>query len=379
MLNFTRKSTCMRILMAFAALFIFSGVVAQFSNRLIIGTYTQTGSEGIYVAEFDPSSGKLSLLDSISANNPSYLCIAPNGRNVYAVSETAADKPGSVLAFDFNASEGRLKLLNVQGSGGDHPCFISMDAMGRYVVVANYSGGSLSILPVNKMGTLKPAVQVIQRRGSGPNTQRQEKSHVHQVFFAPKQKHVVVADLGTDEVVAYPFDPKKPQPLDTNKVKRIKLEGGAGPRHAVFHPTKPIFYVIEELSGQVSVHAFNKKSIAKLQTVVSDTISRQSGSADIHISPDGRFLYASNRADANNICIFSIRESDGRLERIGCVPVQGLTPRNFVIHPSGQWLLVANQQSNQVVVFERDPQSGWIRPNGQVLNLPAPVCLVFSP
>lgn len=353
---------------------------AQSYATLVIGTYTKTGSHGIYSAAFDTLSGKITLLDSVSASNPSYLCLAPNGRNLYAVSETASDKPGSVLAFDFNTETGGIKLLNVQSSGGDHPCYVAINNLGNYVVVANYTGGSLAILPVDKMGTLKPAVQVIQRFGSGPNTQRQEKSHVHQAQFSPLQTHVVINDLGTDEVVAYPINTKKKKALllDTSKVKKIKLSPGSGPRHLAFHPSKPVFYLMGELSGRVSVHTFGKKRIAWLQTIESDTISAQPGSADIHVSPDGKFLYASNRANANNIAIYSINQSDGRLKFIGSQPVKGLVPRNFVIHPSGKWLLVANQASNNIVVFKRDMETGLLTDAGVQLNLPTPVCLVFS-
>jgi 6-phosphogluconolactonase len=362
----------------FPLYFIYSFVSAQQSTQLVIGTYTNTGSHGIYTANFDSLTGRIVLVDSVSANNPSYLCIAPNGRNVYAVSETAADKPGSVLSFDYNSSTGKLKLLNVQSSGGDHPCFISIDAMSKYVAVANYSGGTLALLPIEKMGTLKAPIQVIQRRGSGPNTQRQEKSHVHQAIFSPKQNHVVVADLGTDEIVGYKFDGRKPVPLDTLKPKKIKVSPGAGPRHMAFHPTRPVFYVMEEMSGKVSVHIFNKKRIAWIQVIEADTISTQPGSADIHVSPDGRFLYASNRAQANSITIFSISQNTGKLTRIGHQPVMGITPRNFVIHPSGKWLLVANQNSNNIVVFKRDAATGMLSPSGEELKLPSPVCLAFG-
>ncbi|MCU0404686.1 MAG: lactonase family protein [Chitinophagaceae bacterium] len=359
-------------------LFCLSKVFAQQFTPLVIGTYTQTGSHGIYTANFDTASGRIVLLDSISASNPSYLCISPNGRNVYAVSETAADKPGSVLSFDYNSLTGKLKLLNAQSSGGDHPCFISIDALSKYVAVANYSGGTLALLPIDKMGTLKPPVQVIQRRGSGPDKRRQEKPHVHQAIFSPKQNHVVIADLGTDEIVGYKINTKKPLPLDTLKTKKIKVAPGAGPRHIAFHPSKPVFYVMEEMSGKVSVHIFGKKRIAWIQVIESDTISTQPGSADIHVSPDGRFLYASNRADANSVTIFSIGQNNGKLTRVGQQSTGGITPRNFVIHPSGNWLLVANQNSNNIVVFHRDNSTGLLNPTGEELKLPSPVCLAFG-
>jgi 6-phosphogluconolactonase len=318
------------------------------------------------------------LADSVAASNPSYLCIAPSGSKVYAISEDASRLGGSVAAYDFNSSTAKLKEINRQPTGGNHPCFVSIDAKATFIAVANYTGGSASMLPINAAGGLLPSVQVIQKTGSGPLIARQEKPHVHQTVFSPKQDYLLVADLGTDEITAYPYHYKKAQPLDTQNVIKVKLSGGAGPRHIVFHPVRPIFYVNEELSGKVSVHAFNKKNISLLQTIENDTISSHPGSADIHISPDGKFLYASNRADANNISIFKVNESDGRLTRIGSQPVLGISPRNFVIHPSGKWLLVANQVSNQVVVFSRDIQTGLLTPAGKTLNLPTPVCLVFA-
>ena len=353
-------------------------VFAQNEANLLIGTYTNTGSHGLYTVRFNNQTGQLMLVDSAKADNPSYLCIAPSGKKIYALSENAGTNPGSISAYNFDAPSGKLSFINTQVTGGDHPCFVSMDPKGKFLAVANYTGGSVTMMPVHSSGALVPYSQIIQHRGSGPNKQRQEKPHVHQAIFSPKQKFIVVTDLGTDEVKAYPYNRKKVQPLDTLKVKNIRLAPGSGPRHLVFHPTKPIFYVMEEMSGKVSVFTFNKQTIASLQSIECDTISKQPGSADIHISPDGKFLYASNRADANTITIFSVNNSDGRLQRIGSQPVMGAGPRNFVIHPSGKWLLVANQRTNNIVVFACDPLTGLLGQTGTGLNLPAPVCLVFT-
>jgi len=351
---------------------------AQTETTLLIGTYTNSGSHGIYVARFNEQTGQLTMVDSAKADNPSYLCIAPSGKKVYALSENGGTNPGSISAFNFDPPSGKLSFINSQITGGDHPCFLSIDPKEKFLAVANYSGGSVCMMPLHSSGALMPYSQLIQHYGSGPNVQRQEKPHVHQAIFSPKQNYVVVNDLGTDEVKAYAFNSNNTQPLDTQKVIKIHTDPGSGPRHLVFHPAKPIFYVMEELSGKVSVHAFNKHSIASLQTIECDTISRQTGSADIHISPDGKFLYASNRADANTITIFSVNGTDGRLQRIGSQPVQGIGPRNFVIHPSGKWLLVANQKTNNIVVFARDAQTGILKQTGTGTSLPTPVCLVFA-
>jgi 6-phosphogluconolactonase len=197
-------------------------------------------------------------------------------------------------------------------------------------------------------------------------------------MFAPKQKFVVVADLGTDMVKAYVFNAKSTLPIDTSKEISIKLPGGAGPRHIAFHPKKPVFYVMSELNGMVSVHAFTKRNISILQRVKADSISKQPGSADIHVSADGKFLYASNRAEANNISVFSISAFDGRLTGVGQQSTLGKTPRNFCLDPTGKFLLAANQNSNNIVVFRIDPLTGMPVPTGQTLSIPSPVCIVFG-
>lgn len=352
---------------------------AQDYNRLLIGTYTNGGSHGIYVAAFNPETGALQVVDSVSAVNPSFLCLAPNGRNVYAVSETGNGRPGGVYAFDYNSETGKLKLLNAQSSEGESPCYISMDAMGRFVGVANYSGGSLALLPVDRMGMLKPAVQTIQRFGSGPLKQRQEKSHVHQAIFSPKNNFVAIADLGTDEWVAYPFKPSQHPILDTSKAKSKKMAGGAGPRLMAFHPALKRVYIIEELSGKVSVFKLKGGSLRLLQTIASDTISKQPGSAHIQISPYGRFLYTSNRASANTLTGFKIDDKTGRLSFIGSWSSGGLAPRNFTIHPSGKWLLAANQNSNEITLFSIDGQTGLLSQFPQKTVLSMPVCLIWAP
>jgi len=351
---------------------------SQTEATLLIGTYTNSGSHGIYVARFNEQTGQITIADSAKADNPSYLCIAPSGKKVYALSENAGTNPGSVSAFNFDAPSAKLSFINTQVTGGDHPCFLSIDAKGKFLAVANYSGGSVTMMPVDGSGALLPFSQLVQHYGKGTNPQRQEKPHVHQSVFSPKQNFVVVNDLGLDEVRAYAFNSKRDQPLDTQKVVKIRTAPGSGPRHLVFHPSKPIFYVMEEMSGKISVFAFNKHSIASLQTIECDTISKQPGSADIHMSPDGKFLYASNRADANTITIFSVGGSDGRLQRIGSQPVGGKGPRNFVMHPSGNWLLVANQYTSNIIVFARDAQTGMLKQTGTGTSLPTPVCLVFA-
>ena len=362
-------------------LLLLSGILhAQSSLPLYIGTYTNTGSHGVYVARFDTATGVIRVTDSIAADNPSYLALNAAGNRLYAVNENGGSKPGAVSSYQYDATAGRWLPLNTSPvpSGGDHPCYISLNSKGSYAVVANYSGGSLTVLPIAPDGRLLAPEQVVQQYGSSVVAARQQAPHVHTAVFTPKENFVVMADLGTDMLKAYPFKPGKHPPLDTLKPIAFRASPGSGPRHIAFHPRLNVFYVLGELTGRVSVHGFNKKRIALLQSIAADTVSKQPGSADIHVSPDGRFLYASNRADANSLAVYRIDAGDGRLLPAGLVATGGRQPRNFTLDPSGRFLLVANQATNNIVVFRIDPQTGIPAPTGFELTLPTPVCLVFK-
>jgi len=352
----------------------------QESLTFYIGTYTNNGSYGIYVAQFNTVTGAITVTDSIAAENPSFLALNKAGNRIYAVTENGGDKIGGVSSYVKDEKTNKWGLLNATRipSGGDHPCYISLNSKENFLAVANYTGGSLSVLPIDDKGFVGNASQVIQHTGNSVIASRQSSPHVHTAIFAPKEKYLVVADLGTDMIKAYPFNAKNERPLDTNKVISIKLPAGAGPRHIAFHPSKPVFYVMGELNGMVSVHAFNKKNIAILQRAKADSFSKQPGSADIHVSADGKYLYASNRAESNNISVFSISPYDGKLNGVGQQSTLGTTPRNFSLDPTGKYLLAANQISNNIVVFRIDQQTGMPVPTGQSVQLPSPVCIVFE-
>lgn len=357
-------------------LLCYNAVSAQ-QQWLFAGTYTGTGSKGIYVYKFDPASGTATSVSSIACENPSYLALSADGNFLYSVTENGGDKPGSVSAFAFDKKTGELKLLNTQPSGGDHPCYVSVDTKNSWVAVANYTGGNFSMLPVSKDGSLQPAVQTIQHHGAGIVESRQKAPHVHMTIFSPEEKYVVVNDLGTDEVSAYSFKRKKDQPLDTTADIRLKMAAGAGPRHLEFNTSHKLVYVLEELSGKISVHHFTKNNVSLVQTIDADTTSSlpDKGSADIHMSPDGKFLYASNRGKANYISIYSIDPALGELKMIGTQSVLGLQPRNFVIDKTGNYLIVANQGSDNVVIFKRDTNTGLLSTRGNELSIPKPVCV----
>lgn len=348
-------------------------------NYLFIGTYTSGDSKGIYIYDFDSRTGKLSSIGyADSVENPSYLTTSANGKYLYAVNETGGEKPGSASSFSFNKKTGELKFLNAQPTSGDHPCYIDVTREGDFVVAGNYSGGNLALFPV-KEGRLQPAIQVIQHSGNGANKMRQEKAHVHATVFSPDNKYVLVPDLGIDKVMIYPFNKKAAQPLDKESAKAANINPGSGPRHISFHPNKKFVYLVEELSGMVTGFEFSNGMMNRIQTINAHPAdyTETKGSADIHISPDGKFLYASNRAASNTIGIFSIDETSGHLSSVGFQSTLGNTPRNFAIDPTGNFLLVANQQSNNIIVFKRDKTTGLLSETGITAEVPSPVCLKF--
>jgi 6-phosphogluconolactonase len=344
---------------------------------LFVGTYTSGASKGIYVYRFNPSTGNVSLASTIAAENPSYLALSPDGNNLYSVNENGGDKPGGVSSFAFDKSTGNLRLLNMQPSAGDHPCYISVDEKKQHVVAGNYSGGSLSIFPVAGNGSLEPASQIIVHAGKGADPKRQEKAHVHAVIFSPDQNRLFVPDLGLDKVLAYDYNPKATKPLNEMPEQHIKTSPGSGPRHLVFHPTRPFAYLVEELTGTVSAYRYDNGRLVFLQRLSSFAKGHkgEKGSADLHVSPDGRHLYVSNRGKVNNLAIFLIESSIGTLRLKGFQSTGGLTPRNFIIDPTGNFLLVANQNSNNITVFKRNSSSGMLTRLKNAIEVPNPVCL----
>lgn len=365
-----------------------SGFTQQY--YLFVGTYTEggpasgdnAGSKGIYVYKFDAASGEATPVSTIATDNPSYLAIAPDGKFLYSVNETNGAKPGSVSAFSFDRSTGSLTFLNKQLSGGADPCYVAVDARRKWLMVANYSGGSYSALPISADGWLRPSTETIQHSGSGPNKARQEKAHVHSTIFSPDEKYLVVADLGLDQLSVLRFNSRAAEnPLTPATDSTVTIAPGSGPRHISFSPVKPYVYLINELAGTVDAFHYSNGKFDLLQQVSShpDGYSGNIGSADIHVSPDGKFLYASNRGDANSLAIYSIDGGTGKLTLKGFQPTLGKTPRNFLIDPTGRWLLVANQNGKNVVIFRIDPQTGALTATGKQLEIPAPVCLKMEP
>lgn len=344
---------------------------------LFIGTYTNTGSKGIYVYNFDASTGKAQWVSNTEGVvNPSYLAIAPGNKFLYACTETATPNAGGVSAFRFNHTNGKLTFINKQSSGGDNPAYVSVDESGKWVIAGNYSGGSLSAFPVNSDGSIKPFSQLIQHTGLSINKDRQEKAHVHSTVFSPEGKYLFVPDLGMDKVMIYKFNSSAQKPLLSASPTSAATDPGSGPRHFIFNPDKKHAYLIEEMGGAVVAYNYKNGKLQEIQKIAThaDTAKGEFGSADIHLSPDGKFLYASNRGNENNIAIFSVSHSD-KLTIVGYQSTLGIKPRNFTIDPSGKYLLAANQQTNNIVIFKIDKTTGLLHYTGEQINIPQPVCL----
>jgi 6-phosphogluconolactonase len=361
-----------------ALYFLICIITSAQQHYLIAGTYTSGKSEGIYVFKFNSSDGTAKKISHIKISNPSFVAVSPNEQFVYSVQEDAADKGkgGAITAFSFNKKTGILTYINQQPTGGDHPCYVSVDKTGRWVAAGNYTSGNLSVFPVQENGGLGAFSTIIQHQGSGPDNVRQKSPHVHCTIFSPDNRFLYVPDLGIDKVMIYAFNEVTGK-LTAAKQPFAQSEPGAGPRHISFDPSNKYAYLIEELSGTVVTFKYINGKLKSRQRISSMPAGDSSfaGSADIHVSPDGKFLYASNRAAANNIAVFKINQKNGKLLLIAHQSTLGKTPRNFNFDPSGDFLLVANQDSDEIVIFKRDKITGLLTDTKNRIEAGKPVCL----
>ncbi len=351
---------------------------AQKEIYLLIGTYTGGKGEGIYVYKFNSSTGDNSFVSVAKTANPSYLAVSPNKKTVYAVNEVADSTRftvgGYIAAFAFNKNNGTLTELNKQPSGGKHPCYVTVDKTGRWIFAGNYSSGTVGVLHAKPNGDLDTLQQIVQHSGNGPNTQRQQGPHVHATVLSADNKYLYVPDLGIDKIMIYSFD----------KIKgRLKFKSAAaslpgnGPRHFEFAPNNKFAYLMEEMTGTVVCYKASNGNLKMQQRIsaLPKNFKGAVGSADIHISPDGKFLYCSNRGDANSISIFTINPADGKLTLSGHQSTLGKTPRNFNFDPSGNFLLVANQNTDDIIIFKVNKKSGRLTDTGKKILVGNPVCL----
>ena len=362
------------------------------NSLVFIGTYTHTTSDGIYVCRFDGDTGALEPVSSQMLNggaeNPSFLALHPNGRFLYAASEILefdGQAQGALYAYAIDADSGRLEFINRIGSGGQGPCHVRVDATGKFLLAANYHGGSVCVAPIGGDGGLEPLSCFIQHEGaSGVNPARQDSAHAHSINPDSQNTFVYVPDLGQDRIVIYRLDSENgtlAPPSTGNLPPYVESEPGAGPRHFAFHPNGRRAYAINELASTITTFDYDAAdgTLTATQTIgtLPSDFAGANTTADIHVHPSGRFVYSSNRGH-DSIAIFAVNADTGGLTALGHEPTRGATPRNFGIAPSCDFLLAANQDSDSVVSFRIAADSGALTPAGAVAKIPMPVCVRFS-
>ncbi|MBT2790173.1 lactonase family protein [Paraburkholderia strydomiana] len=353
---------------------------------MLVGTYTGGKSEGLYVYRFDTKTGDATRVSVAQTVNPSYLVVSRDRRFVYAVNELPGDngpasQRGGISAFRFDAASGQLSFVNKVSADGNDPCYLSLSPDGKYLLTANYSvaadpGGSFAVFPVQADGQLGASVLTVHHEGGGPVKGRQDNSHVHSTVFSPDGRYLFAQDLGADKLYSYRYTPDGSRGLFGPTDWRYTQEKpGTGPRHLVFGADGKHAYLTSELAATVSIFNYDDGKLTQVQTVslTEPGFKGAVGAAAIHLSPDGRFLYATNRGDANEIVIFSVDPTNGHLKKIGHQSSLGKSPREFAIDPTGKWLIVGNQNSDTVYVFRRDQQSGLLEANPKRIEIGSPV------
>ena len=385
----TKSRHSLRYIAVLVAIFLLTSLAAATAQTgkylFYVGTYTEEGgkSKGIYAYRYDSATGEITPLGlAAETTNPSFVAMSPNGKFLYAVNEVGNYKgpnSGGVSAFAIDHATGKLTFLNEVASRGADPCYITVDRTGKYVLVANYTGGSVAVFPVQADGKLGEASAFVQHTGHGPNTERQEGPHAHSIDLSPDNRFAMVDDLGLDEVLVYKFDSGKGT-LTPNDPPFTKVEAGAGPRHFALHPTGKFAYVVAEMGHTVTVFsddaAGGKLQVLQTISTLPADFKGRNDDAEIVVHPSGKFLYASNRGE-DTIVIYAIDGSKGTLTRVGKVSTGGKEPRNFEIDPTGKFLFAENQKSDSIVVFRIDAKTGSLTATGKVLEVASPVCVRF--
>lgn len=364
--------------------------MAERKLKVYIGTYTRRmahvdgKAKGIYVAEFDLATGTLSRPELVAeTESPSYLAIHPQQNYLYAANEVGdygGQASGAVTAFRIEPGSGQLTALNTRASQGIDPCYLVVGALGRHVLASNYTSGSVIVFPIGAAGELEPTSAFIQHQGASVNPKRQEAPHAHSINLDNANRTAFVADLGLDKVMIYSFDgvagtltPNRAQPW-------MRVKSGAGPRHFDMHPSGKYAYLLNELDSTVVAYEYDmqKGTLHEIQTLSTLPAEdrKPNWTADIHVHPSGRFVYASNRGH-DSIAIFAVEERTGKLQAVGHAPTLGEMPRNFAIDPTGAFLLAANQNTDSIIVFQVDGKSGRLTQVGPLVEALTPVCLKF--
>ena len=366
------------------AIVTFTGTVSAVAAESIpfyLGTYTRGDSQGIYRAQLDPETGKLHSLElAAELESPSFLALHPTKPIVYAVSEIATfggEKAGAVSVLKRDKASGNLTLLSQQTTKGAHPCHVSVTPCGKFVLVANYTGGSVACYPVEEDGGLGPMSGFVQHEGSSVNQRRQKGPHAHSINPDPAGRFLYAADLGVDRIFIYKLDNGN---LVPNQPAFVSLAPGSGPRHFTFHPNGRFAYVINELLSTVTAFRHNAETgaLAEIQTIstLPEGFDGANTTAEVRVHPSGKYLYGSNRG-YDSIACFRIDQETGNLTALGHTPSGGESPRNFAPDPSGRFLLAAHQKTDNVIAFRIDQESGLLEATGSELAVGTPVCVVF--
>lgn len=345
--------------------------------NLLVGTYTNTcESEGIYIYEFDANSGALKLKNNSQKSiNPSYLSVSADNKFIYAVNENETES--TISSFAFNSASGSLTLLNKKDAIGASPCYLINDD--QNIIVANYLGGSITVFKKMPNGSISQVKQVIQHEGKGINETRQDKAHVHMVYFSPDKKFLLCNDLGMDKVFIYIYDPNAEEEILTLK-ETIDVKAGSGPRHSVFGKNGKFLYLIHELDEILTAFSYEENgqlNFLSQTNITPENDEPANSSAAIKISPDGDFLYTTDRGKANLISTYKILQN-GYLELVEQLSTEGENPRDFAIDPLGNYLLIANQDTNTITFFKRDKTTGKLTYTSKKIEICAPACLHFT-
>ncbi len=346
---------------------------------VFVGSYNWDKTKnGIYVYELDTISGALMPKSVVGGVlNPSFISLSPNGEYLYACTETQTAGAGSVTAFSFDTASAQLSYINSQRSEGENPVYFAIISSGWWLLNANYTEASVSAYSLSANGSILPPTQVISFRDSSINRKRQDKAHIHAAVFSPNEDYIFFPDLGADKIRCYSFDGSTNHPLQPAYYPYTKTYPGSGPRHIVFHPNGRFCYCIEEMGGAIEAFSYFDGKLKSLQRIFYHKKGRhkQYSGADIHITPDGQMLIASNRAKVNALSLFAIDPKTGFLTAIGKVSTHGDHPRMFDISPDGKFVIVANQLSGNLVVFKRDKVHNTLEYTGVNIDIPGASCV----
>ncbi len=353
------------------------------SQDFFVGTYGIGPDGGIFFCRLDLKSGEISLIkENRGIDNPSFITIDSSNLFLFAVNEVARSEDfsgGFVSSFAIKKDDGSLKLINKQQTLGGDPCHITIDPADKFLLVTNYSGGSIIVFPILDGGNIGQNISFIQNTGQSINPERQQSPHPHSISLSPDSHFAFVPDLGLDKILINRFNQESGK-LSSNPIPSVSLNPGAGPRHFTFHPDLKFAYVINELNSTITGYRYKPMNgkLTEIQTIgtLPEDFKGESYCADIHIHPDGNYLYGSNRGH-NSIACYSIDQSRGKLAMIGCTSTLGNWPRNFAIDPTGQYLLAANQRSNNIYTFRINKETGELIPTGFSFEINQPVCVKF--